>query len=331
MYIKREEYNKYLKDFNIYDCSIADKDQFYFISNDGKSKADPVMRQGEIDKRIVRFDRNSACENSWAMTELEGMDILFSACSITPEKQFIAVDALRQVFTWSDSEKSIEKKVGISFDGPTRGPVNRLKQIGGELYAVSARRGVCKRVAKNQWESLCPPVDFPSKDKDAEIIETWGFEDLDGFNENDIYACGGRGDVWRALNGEWSQIDFPSNMILESILCAPDGKVYVGAQSGTVFGGAGNEWKMLWKGDLSLPFKHLAWFNDTLWGCNSYGLWRLENNEMAEVKLPDEIKVCATSLRVNDGVMLMASQYGAAFFDGNEWKLIFNIFKDELK
>ncbi len=32
-------------------------------------------------------------------------------------------------------------------------------------------------------------------------IQIWGFDDLDGFSEQDMYAVGGAGDVWH-YNGE---------------------------------------------------------------------------------------------------------------------------------
>ncbi|MCV4592615.1 hypothetical protein OFC51_26410, partial [Escherichia coli] len=65
---------------------------------------------------------------------------------------------------------------------------------------------------------------------------------VDGFSENDIYAAGGKGDVWNFDGDEWRQIHFPSNMLIESICCGQDGYVYIGAQSGTVFKGRKDQW-----------------------------------------------------------------------------------------
>lgn len=75
-----------------------------------------------------------------------------------------------------------------------------------------------------------------------------GFSCVDGFSENDIYAAGGKGDVWNFDGDEWRQIHFPSNMLIESICCGQDGYVYIGAQSGTVFKGRKDQWKMIHRG-----------------------------------------------------------------------------------
>ncbi|MCO6515326.1 MAG: hypothetical protein J6586_02190 [Snodgrassella sp.] len=68
-------------------------------------------------------------------------------------------------------------------------------------------------------------------------ISIAGFEFIDGFSETEIYAGGGKRDLWQ-FNGEtWRQVFFSSDMPLESVCCGQDGFVYIGAQSGTVFKG----------------------------------------------------------------------------------------------
>ena len=75
-----------------------------------------------------------------------------------------------------------------------------------------------------------------------------------------------------------------------------------------------------------MPYRDLVWYNDKVWGTNSYGLWSLEDGKMKEVKLDDSIKVCAGHLSVADGVMLLAGANGAAFLEEGTWHLIFNDF-----
>jgi hypothetical protein len=156
------------------------------------------------------------------------------------------------------------------------------------------------------------------------------FVDIDGFNEEDMYVVAGRGVVWNLQGKTWKQISFPSNMFLESVCCAGDGYVYIGAQSGTVFRGRDNKWKLVQRGDLTLPFKDLVWHAGQLWGTSDYGLWTLSGDRIRRVdEIPSEIMVSAGNLSVADGMMLMAGTHGAAFHDGEKWQLIFNYYQME--
>lgn len=75
-----------------------------------------------------------------------------------------------------------------------------------------------------------------------------GFEDIDGFNINDIYCVGGRGDVWHSDGMKWKQTHFPSNLDLYTVCCAGDGYVYISGYGGTTFKGRGDQWKQIYKG-----------------------------------------------------------------------------------
>lgn len=152
-----------------------------------------------------------------------------------------------------------------------------------------------------------------------------GFSDFDAFSESDIYAAGGQGDVWHYDGSAWSQVAFPSNMWIRSVCCGQDGFVYIGAQSGSVFRGRGNEWKLIHRGDLSLPFKDMVWFNDRVYATNDYGLWEIQGESLTRIDEPIEITNCAGNLSVGDGVMLMAGAYGAALHDGQRWTRLFSL------
>ncbi|WP_173391104.1 hypothetical protein [Ralstonia solanacearum] len=174
-----------------------------------------------------------------------------------------------------------------------------------------------KRVDRNQWVEIGP---LPP-DSNGEV----GFDDFDAFSETDIYAAGGKGDVWHYDGKAWHRVPFPSNMWIASVCCGQDGHVYIGAQSGSVFQGRGNEWKLIHKGDLSLPFKDMVWFGDRVYATNDYGLWEIKDGSIKPSDAPIEITNCSGNLSVGDGVMLLAGHYGAALHDGTGWTRLFSI------
>ena len=198
--------------------------------------------------------------------------------------------------------------------------------IDGYLYVCGSGRSVCRRRGINDWEPFCFDLPVPTLKEydDVNLNEAITFLDIDGFNEADMYVVGGQGVVWYLKEKSWHQIDFPSNMYLESVCCAGDGYVYISAQSGTLFKGRDDRWEMIHRGDFTLPFKDMVWHQEQLWCTNNYGLWTLSGKGLVQADIPSEMYVCAGNLSVADGVMLMAGTHGAAFHDGKEWHLIFN-------
>lgn len=220
----------------------------------------------------------------------------------------------------------------MSKQGPLRGAVRRTRMVQGMTYAVGGGRSVCRRRGPNDWESLCLnlPLGAQAEYDDVKKSEDMAFEDIDGFAHDDLYVVAGRGVVWHCNGKAWRRVPFPSNMFLESVCCAGDGHVYIGAQAGTLFRGRGDQWEMIHRGNMSLPFRDIVWHAGRLWCTSDYGLWTVSGRKLEPVEdLPSEIKVCAGNLSAADGVMLMGGVHGAAFHDGQKWQLIFNQYQME--
>ncbi|EJT4818785.1 TPA: hypothetical protein NVL72_004837 [Citrobacter freundii] len=149
------------------------------------------------------------------------------------------------------------------------------------------------------------------------------FMDIDGFSENDMYAVGGQGRVWHYDGQSWRQIAFPTNMYLYTVCCGGDGEVYIGAQSGAVFKGRGDGWQKIISGEMAKPFNDMVWFQDRVWATSDYGIWVIKNDGIEKPLIPDEVMVCAGSMAVGDGVLLIAGEGGAAFHNGILWQSLF--------
>ncbi|MFK7767240.1 MAG: WD40/YVTN/BNR-like repeat-containing protein [Mariniblastus sp.] len=332
MLIVKKEFDQGIQGYGVGGCCVRDKNIFYFVAHETESEKHPVIEQAEIKKRIIAFFRDDPEGNRLGIAGFVGFERLMCAAPKKPKAQLVAVDASGKPIIYGAGDKEFEDELMSSPTGPIRGGVRRVRTIGDHVYAVSGRRGVCKRNGEGKWESLCPEIEFETdEDKRDKQTEGWGFDDIDGFSENELYACGGAGDVWRMKDGNWKLLEFPTNQELESICCGGDGKVYIAGRSGTIFVGRDDKWKLLFKGSISLPYRDLVWYEDKLWGSNSYGLWNLVEDEMVPADLEPEIKVCAGHLSVADGVMLMAGGNGAAFREEGKWNLIFNVFQEALQ
>ena len=73
----------------------------------------------------------------------------------------------------------------------------------------------------------------------------FGFNDVDAFSKEDMYAVGGAGDVWHCDGQRWTQLPFPSNELLYTVCCAGDGNVYITGNMGALWVGRKDRWKRL--------------------------------------------------------------------------------------
>ncbi|MDQ1835551.1 WD40/YVTN/BNR-like repeat-containing protein, partial [Massilia scottii] len=199
-----------------------------------------------------------------------------------------------------------------------RGAIFRMKMIQGYAYVCGGNRSAGKRLDKGEWFSHSEAIPKLADSSDA------GFEDIAGFSENDLYAVGGKGDVWHYNGKTWQQVSFPTNIWTTTVCCGGDGNVYISCYEGLTFMGRDNRWKKIYDGGISLGFKDMVWHEGKVWCTNDNGVWTIENGKLARASgLPSEIYVCSGSLSVNDGVMLMAGLGGAAFMEQGQWHNLF--------
>ncbi|MBR0565990.1 hypothetical protein J5J83_07670 [Azoarcus sp. L1K30] len=332
MVITPSDYIDVLKGFTITDCAVRNRDCFTFSARniEESAKASAISEQW-VGKRYVAFYPNDESDRLLFTGFKTGYERIQVGASQYRENKSICIDSSGVVYSAGGGSEEDEAPIPKSKDGPLRGGVRRIRMIDGMLYVVGGAHSACRRRGPNDWESLCLDLPVPTRrDFDnVDIIENMGFNDIDGFAPDDLYTVAGRGVVWHCDGTHWHQIAFPSNMLLESVCCAGDGFVYIGAQSGALFRGRDKHWEMLERGNMSLPFKDIVWHAGRLWCTSDYGLWTLEEDQLVRVELPSDIAVCAGNLSAADGVMLMAGAHGAAFHDGDDWQLIFNAFKME--
>ncbi|MBB3281121.1 hypothetical protein SAMN05428960_1822 [Mitsuaria sp. PDC51] len=313
--LRIEDYKAYFEGFGIRDAVLRDRNILVFIALQDWDDAKPRPFEEELKTRYICYFRD---EDRWGADHLEGFAGLMAGASLKPLFQNVCVDRSGQVYVKGSGASETERKIpGGMGQGPKRGSVRNIKQLNGWLFGCGSPRSLFKRTGREHWEEVGP---LPPEGRG----ET-GFQDFDGFSESDIYAAGGKGDVWRYDGTAWHKIAFPSNMWIESVCCGEDGYVYIGAQSGTVYRGRGDQWMMIHQGDLSLPFRDMVWFKDRVYATNDYGLWEIHEGRLQPSQAPIEITNCAGNLSVADGVMLMAGAYGAALHDGQSWSRLFSI------
>lgn len=322
MKLDQESYKEHFRGYVITDCVVRARDIYYFI-------LEPVKDDYDTQTRIVVcVDRPDI--DPWDHVGITNMHRMSAGVSHLPKEQFVGVTMNDHVYVMGSGDNDLEDDLKgsessqLRLAGATadqfllRGGISRLRTIDGRVFGCGGDRTVICRLEKNSWHYY---TEIPGSDN---FLAPIGFKDIDGFSANDIYAVGGKGDVWQFNGNRWKRVSFPSDIDLHSLCCARDGSVYIGAESGNVFKGRDENWSMIAEGNLALPFQDMVWHNDMVWCTSDYGLWNIQNDRIISAHVPAGIKVCAGHVSVGDGVMLLAGTSGAALHDGKIWHRIVN-------
>jgi hypothetical protein len=192
--------------------------------------------------------------------------------------------------------------------------IRHARTIGGYVHACGMKRQVFKRVGEKQWADMSAPR--------AGDTEEYGFEAIDGYAQNDIYAAGWGGEIWRYDGTAWTQCGSPTNVVLTSICCAPDGFVYAAGQGGVMVKGRGDAWALVdWEDEVTLDLWDVCWFQDKLYVATMFALFTLENgNRLQEVNYGAMGPVTGFNFTTAEGVLWSIGKSDVASFDGTTWR-----------
>jgi hypothetical protein len=106
-------------------------------------------------------------------------------------------------------------------------------------------------------------------------LDDIGFEDIDGFSDTNIYAGGGHGDLWK-FNGEsWRKIRIPTNVNLEKICCATDGKVYITTNANLLIVGVDDRWELIEQDVGEIILEEIVCYNNTVYVSSDDAIYKI--------------------------------------------------------
>jgi hypothetical protein len=230
-----------------------------------------------------------------------------AVCVVTsPTERLVAVSEDGDVMTYVGGTITGEHIV------PAPRTLTALTTIHGHAYACGMHREVFVRIDEGQWQAIGAPK--PPRRVPA------GFEAIAGFNEQDIYCVGWRGEIWQRSNNQWIQRDSPVNVILTGVSCANDGYVYACGQNGTLIKGRDDQWAVI---DHELPPDDL-WdihaFGDCVFASSFGGLLQIMNDVVEPVDFGDDAPATCHRLTSAEGVLWSVGAEDVFSFDGATWQ-----------
>lgn len=332
MLITPAEYKDVLDTYFIVDCAIRDRNVFGFaldrvftdeeVQEEERNNWDSSRRP----KRLAVFYREDPEGDRLGAENLGNWGSLRLGAIAVPKSQFFLYEwHQHRVYVIGSGEDAFETPLSsrTNPNAPLHAGVDRIKTFNGKAFLCGGYRGFAERLGPDRYRSHKALVEGYPLDDDESGHE--GFDDFDLFAEDDIYAAGGKGDVWHFKGTAWRQIAFPFKGWLNTVCCGGDGMVYISGYEGVTFMGRGDQWKQIHHGGNYLGWRDMVWFEDRAWATSDNGLWTITNGvvEFQNHLLAPEISVCSGNLYVADGVMLMAGLGGACFRENGQWHSIF--------
>lgn len=189
----------------------------------------------------------------------------------------------------------------------------KIKCIDGYAWAVGGNRQIYRRADIGKWEIISKKYI-----KEGDLFD-FGFDDLDGFSEKDVYAAGGKGDVQHYNSAEWTQCQFPSDEQLNVVCCAKDGFVYIAGRKG-IWKGKENDWQKVCEIDTSNPIKTACRFKDKLWLTTDYSVYIWDGEKLETEVIYNGYKIPVRGkLGCTDDMLFVANTYAVWSFDGEVW------------
>lgn len=220
------------------------------------------------------------------------------------------------IATDTGSWEHVEEHIDESIEGPERrGFLRSMRMIGKNLYVTGMQRQVYQRIDEAKWQRMDQGILIPHG---SDIIT--GFNSIDGFNEQDIYAVGFGGEIWHYNGRVWQQLDSPSNLIFSNVKCVPPETVYICGQIGTLLRGRGNQWEIIEHEVTTGGFFGLEWFQNKLYVASSDNIFILEDDSLKPVETLKEKELFTSGhLHSNDSILLSVGSKHLVYTDGKSW------------
>lgn len=253
-------------------------------------------------------------EDKWALRYLGESAAVFGCAVFKPEERWL--------FMMEDGETYVVGHGDDDWEGSVSSTdylyFSNLKSTkNGYAIAVGPKRHIFIRKAPDQWQQLKNGL-YP----EGADLSNSGFSDVDGYDLNNLYACGGHGDLWHYNGDMWHSIDLPVNSVLENICCGDDGFIYITTNRREVLRGKLDQWDVIIQDITSEVFESIVCFEGRVIISTVSELYTIENDSF--VKWESEIPEMESKahLAAGDGVLVVMGRNKVVSFDGTSWKTI---------
>ncbi len=338
-----ERFENLLEGYSIIYAVISSKNRFVFVTKDNGGEEGDLLDDSELATEFILFNKNFHKEKHGVVAKAwgEGISRAYIASMGDENQPTIVCQSFARTFEFASDVKWLDKSsweiLPSSTNSMQRG-IWGCKKIDNDIYMFGRFRKLYLRTGKQQWRDLSDETEHPNlhaelakriKQKKSMVTVDVGFLSVDGFSQNDIYACGDGADLWHYDGQRWQRLDPPTNFNMKAVLCAPDGYVYLAGALGKVLKGRydkdnGEQWQLLKTPILDI-IHSLAWFKGKVYIGVSYGLYTIDKDgKVEEYQFPEDgvHQYSFRNVTACDEALLSYGANQAVVFDGEKWEQI---------
>jgi hypothetical protein len=195
-----------------------------------------------------------------------------------------------------------------------RGFLMDLRSIDGSWYAVGGHRQVC-RLDPDGWKAIDKGIHLPGDEGEAKLLLS-----ISGTSPTNIFVAGYDGFVAHYDGRRWTQLDCPTNVGLQRILCVgPD--VYACGHANTVMCLSNGVWRRFTEPDPSVIFWDMVHFQGRVLVCTKKALFEIAGDGLREVTVPKKHHpVAFYRMDAGEDVLWTCGDETVLQFDGKNWK-----------
>jgi len=235
-----------------------------------------------------------------------------------PVEQGLALGPKGEIFCVGSGDIHEETVATGSQSPENRGPLRAIRSIGGRAFVVGMDRQAYRRDGRSTWVAIDQGARPDSKNS-----KTVGFESVDGFGANDIYAVGWDGAIWHYNGTTWTEIASPTNLVLTNVCCAGDGKVYATGRRGLLLCGQGPVWEVVEHESMDDDIWGLAWYRGCLYLATNRSVFVLSRDRrLTRVYFGSDPPRTCFHLSTGAGVLWSIGPKDVMSFDGFVWSRI---------
>jgi len=187
-----------------------------------------------------------------------------------------------------------------------------VRLIGKHFYLAEGGNQIFRRESPKTWTMISQdPVDYRKQLGDS------GFESVDGFSEEELYASGDDGCLWAYENKMWNKVPVAKPWYLDNVLCAEDGKVYAVGNQGQIVYGRGKEFHRI---DIAekdeIDVTSICFFQDKLYAGGLRGFYTFDFTQKKWLNPQITGILKAEFLAAKDGVMFIGTPWTLKIYDG---------------
>lgn len=198
-------------------------------------------------------------------------------------------------------------------------PLRDIRLIGDRAYVAGMARHVYRRDGRDAWTAIDGGVFVPREQRSESV----GFNSIDGFREDHVYAVGYKGEIWTYDGREWREEESPTNLALTSVLCLDEDEVVIVGLAGTIIRGSRGSWRVIAHDATEADFWDSTLFDGRVYLASDERLFELDGENLEPVEMG--LSPSPTTMYVDSvpGAMWAVGQKDMVrTMDGETWEMV---------